>query len=512
MHSAAYGESRQKTRVGFMLLVCALSLVFFWPAVEIVLSRWLNFAGGYSHGFLVLALVGHALWEDRHELFVDPDDKPVTWFWLTALSGMSFVWMIAWAGALSMPQVLLLAGMIVAQVGALFGLRRIFKLLPYLFVLAFALPIWDPLSPHLQYLAVDASKFILDYLTPLTVYVDQTFIFTPTMTFEVAPSCSGLGLLIVTLCLLSYVGLMNRPKLWVSVALLAIGVGLGLIINWIRIVLIVMIGDAYGPENFIIKDHVWFGWVVFLVIGVPVFLLLLKLVPQAQTSTQEQTDVNKATPAAKLGIVAASFLIPMVGYTLAQGAKVEIAEDSVAQAHQLNAGQVASGVSTIRIDELPWAPSYENATSQQAYQLNATQTERPGEFFYFARFAEQTPFSELVSRDNQITQDSWQHTTTQTVLAGQANLEVRRNRVLSDDVVAETLVLSYWYDIGGAVALTQMDAKLLQIVKKFDRRTDATVFILGGLCRQKQECDALREQILHLTKEYQSLMYSALQG
>ncbi|XQW85371.1 exosortase [Thalassotalea piscium] len=143
-------------------------------------------------------------------------------------------------------------------------------LFPAVFLI-FIFPFWGLLVPFLQNLSVAAVTFIMGF-TGIPTFVEAEFITIPAGVFEIADGCSGLRYFIVSLAISSlfiflYIKSLKRAALFFGVAILG-----ALITNWIRITLLIMIGEYTNMESSLMEDHNAFGWYIYI----PFMILLFK--------------------------------------------------------------------------------------------------------------------------------------------------------------------------------------------------------------------------------------------
>src|SRR5690606_14047274 len=106
-------------------------------------------------------------------------------------------------------------------------------------------------------------------LSRLTALIDGNNIFLPSGTIFIADGCSGLRYLIISLLIGYIMALMNHYRFMQSIGVLVIAVALGLVANWLRIYLLVLIGYLTDMQSSLMRDHETFGWIIFAMIMVP---------------------------------------------------------------------------------------------------------------------------------------------------------------------------------------------------------------------------------------------------
>ena len=150
---------------------------------------------------------------------------------------------------------------------AVFSINMLYKFNGYIafpsIFFIFVLPVWGVLTTTLQNISVKAVTFLMSF-TGIPTFVDGQFITIPAGVFEIAGGCSGLRYIIVSLAISSlFIFLyINNAKKAVGFFLFAI---LGaLITNWLRITLLILIGEYTNMESSLMEDHNTFGWYLFM--------------------------------------------------------------------------------------------------------------------------------------------------------------------------------------------------------------------------------------------------------
>jgi len=147
---------------------------------------------------------------------------------------------------------------------------NVYILFPAAFLI-FILPFWGILTPLLQNLSVNAVTFIMSF-TGVPTFVEAQFITIPAGVFEIAGGCSGLRYIIVSLAISSlfiflYIKNPKKSLLFFSVAVLG-----ALITNWIRITLLILIGEYTDMQSSLMDDHNAFGWYLYIPFMMLLFL------------------------------------------------------------------------------------------------------------------------------------------------------------------------------------------------------------------------------------------------
>lgn len=133
-------------------------------------------------------------------------------------------------------------------------------------------PMWGPLALILQSISVNAVNFMMGF-TGIPTYVEGNFVSIPAGVFEIAGGCSGLRYFIVSIAISSLYVFLNMKNtrnimLFISVAIIG-----ALVTNWIRITLLIIIGDYTDMTSSLMTDHNNFGWFIFAPFMILLFVL-----------------------------------------------------------------------------------------------------------------------------------------------------------------------------------------------------------------------------------------------
>lgn len=185
--------------------------------------------------------------------------------------------------------------------------------------LIFIFPFWGSLIGMLQTMSVAAVGFMMSF-TSIPTYVEAQYVSIPAGTFEIANGCSGLRYLIVSLSISSlyiflFINNIKRAGLFFLVAILG-----GLITNWLRITILVLIGHQTDMTHSLMNDHNNFGWYIYLPFMFLLFMfgnklkdhdLLQPLIPIKALTLKKNTRPNFI-------IVISSIAILLISSTFSQ--------------------------------------------------------------------------------------------------------------------------------------------------------------------------------------------------
>lgn len=245
---------------GLLLAAIAYGLSDSFASIH---RNWSDSYGPFAHGYLVL---GMALWLAWAHWRANPPRRFGTW-WMPfplLVAGVLALWALEIMFFNSARQVLVPV-IVWSAFSVLMG-REVARVLfwPTAFVY-FAMPHWWVLNSVLQTLTINVTNALVR-ITGSPAFVDANRFYLPAGIVEVADGCAGLNYLIVAMALASFQSLLRIPSWRSSLKLLALAAAVGLISNWLRVYLLIVVAYATDMQHYLIRvDHLYFGWVVFLV-------------------------------------------------------------------------------------------------------------------------------------------------------------------------------------------------------------------------------------------------------
>lgn len=473
MHPAGYG----------ILALLIAFLIAFWTSVVDVFTLWAGIEVTiYRYGFLVLGCSVYLLYI-KQDLFRKAKPSPQALaLLLTAL--LSIAWLVSSLADVRTFQVTLLPLILLSVVTAAFGIEYLrLTSIPALLLL-FAMPVWWPLYPYLK----DATTLVTEAflrLIGIPVFVEGYFLHLPNGSFFVDDGCAGLRFILVTwiLCFTSID--MNMISLRLSLLLLTLGTALAVVANWIRVIIVVMVGNATNMEHRLVHDHNDLGWVVYgILVLLPLFLFLRHLVPVqpvplAEKDTAEATVHKDSTRALKAVVPAVIALTvgPALLLFLSQQSylKFDVSLPESQAGWQMNTSPISSATS--------WSPAYLNET----LSLNGRYTKTGRSvYLHVVNYADQSGQSELINVNNLLADgESWSEapgrTSTHRVSAS-AEFDLD---VISSELVGprnNRLLVWYWFEIGQYSTANTVEAKLFQLISMVYQRNDASLVAVAVEC------------------------------
>ena len=235
-------------------------------------------------GLLALACSIYLIYDKRHRLLA-LEIKPSHLAGIF-LAGLSVAWLVAFSVSVQTVQFALLPLLLMAAVACWLGIRHLALVFVPLFILFFVLPIWSPILPILRNMTTEVAHWIL-LLIGRPVFAQGYVLHLPGGSFLVDESCAGLRFFLVTLLLGFVCHDLFRHTVRRTAILMGSGILLALVANWIRVVIIILIGDYTLMESRLVEDHADLGWVIYGVV-VPCTLYC-----HQQLSVEESADVPR---------------------------------------------------------------------------------------------------------------------------------------------------------------------------------------------------------------------------
>lgn len=249
-----------------LALVLLMSLLYSDTLSELT-ERWMKWDENLSHGFIILGTFLFFLFKAAP--ISSTQNKPLTQvFALLGLTLLSLIWYATNSTNIYILEQLSLLGIIVFLFATVFGVRATREHIFLLLLPIFAIPIWDQLNSTL----VNWSALIVGELVRLMAMpavIDGNSIFIPDGEIVIADGCSGLRYFTISLAIAYLIGYLNNYSIKKLALILLLAAVIGLITNWLRIFLLVIIGYETKMQSSLMSNHEYFGWLLFAVIAFP---------------------------------------------------------------------------------------------------------------------------------------------------------------------------------------------------------------------------------------------------
>lgn len=252
------------------LLPIALLAVFvalFYPTFEGLFARWIKWDESLSHGLLVNSIFIYLLYKSL-PWKVESPSRITSLILLSGLATCSVAWFFFRIANISVLEQSLLIVLLCGFYAGIYGIKNVLSHRLLLLLPIFTIPIWDQLNAPL----VNLSGFIVGNmvkLVALPAVIEGNSIFIPFGQIVIADGCSGLRYFEIALALAYIIGLLNNYNERKLLPTLIFAAALGLLANWIRIFILVLIGYESKMTSSLMANHEYFGWLVFGLMCLP---------------------------------------------------------------------------------------------------------------------------------------------------------------------------------------------------------------------------------------------------
>jgi exosortase A len=280
----------EKIKVNSPLIGIVILFTFFaFLNLPVLVTLWRHSFddGTYSHAYLIPFItlyLYHQLQNDKLLIYRDH----FSWVGFILFCGSCYGLFVAASAQLSVGYWLSSLAIIISAIIMLYryNWRVIF---PSAFLILI-IPMWGPLVAILQNISVNAVNFMMGF-TGIPTYVEGNFVSIPAGTFEIAGGCSGLRYFIVSIAISSLFVFLNMKKARNIALFITIAIVGALITNWIRITLLIIIGDYTNMTSSLMADHNNFGWYIFAPFMVMLFIIGNYLAENSATSREIKTTI-----------------------------------------------------------------------------------------------------------------------------------------------------------------------------------------------------------------------------
>jgi exosortase len=498
--------------LGFSLLVTACAAVFLvWSAPIAVLlhTRWLR--AGFEHGYpiAILSLILVVLAVRQHGVRIGRMRAGG----VAALLILVVAASLGQAATISILPALILPLCVIALLWT-FGVRGGSRYLwPSILFIYFAIPFWQvfdvlsiPVFSLNEVLRVVTTKVAsgLVRVAGIPALIDGDFIHIPAGVFEIADGCSGRGYFIVALELSLFYGLAFLRS-WISrLKLVAVAAVCALIGNWLRVFMLILIGDWTDMSSGLIEDHEAFGWWIFVAVLIPLFWYgrLLEHSDFASSLPDTVHRTSASTLKSSSVIVAMSAVVFVLGIVVTS--RINAAYSSPVSAEPIVLPEIG-GWKTVGRWTGDTVPEYRNTAAEIAVQL------RNGDLraaVYLADYPVQRQGSEVVYFANKpFGLSAAAHVTRARRIEAESGTVFWFQESTVTDSTGKRLV---W--VGSVVAgnspASVAHAKIQQIKGAIAGRVDAQVAVFSADCVEA-ECTAAVATLTQLSQVAASSFFAA---
>lgn len=254
---APQGAAAWRRAIALYAVYAGAVVALLWPSAATMAEQWVS-SSSFHHAPFAAPLALWLILRDRRAASA-PRPAPAA---LAAVAFIASAWLAGRALGANIIEHAALVGLLVAGVVLIFGARNARRWCFALAALFFLVPFGVSLAPVLQYIAATASAALLS-VAGFAPVRDGLVIATSGGAFEVAPSCSGLNFLLVSLMTslaFAHAALDGWRRRLLFIALAA---AMAVAANVLRVTLVIAAATLAGPGSPLAADHIAFGWVLY---------------------------------------------------------------------------------------------------------------------------------------------------------------------------------------------------------------------------------------------------------
>lgn len=470
--------------IASVLLFISLFLSLNHDIVGSIFIEW-GSEGPYSHGYLGFIVFIASLWVKRGDLYNIQFSVSKLGAVLLILSLiLLLVSSISNVQQLQQASLFLVIVSIPTYLLGLASLRVLF--LPYI-ILALNLPIWHLLQWPLREISTVISYWggnLLGSEITRTGYL----LATPGGNFEVEPACSGLGFFLVSALLAACLSCFEKLSWKQSLLFLVMSISIALVANWVRIIVIVYVGNVTHMNHFIVQDHLSFGWFVFLLFLIPlIFLSRYFIADKVANLSPENTQSSHANI---MGIVMHSTFacVIILSYSMSYHWIFNRFDPHYQfKIPQINGYELVSENKTLSPN---WQPKSIGASTES---FNYFTKHMIGFQVYVANYPRQSQAHEMIYVENSFYNDDiWQRADFESLeLTDADGIDCVGLITLSQGGERNRLI-SYWYVIDGFYTADKRVAKLREIEASLRGKPAASIIAVSMDYQLENKTSALK--------------------
>lgn len=255
--------------LAWLVTALAAVLLLYGPTFTAMVAIWAR-SDTFAHAFLVPPIALWLAWRDRARLqALSP--RPAPWV-LLPMALAAGAWLAGDLAGVNAVTQLAATALLVLCVPALAGTAVARALLFPLAFLFFMVPIGEFVMPQLMQWTADVTVFALRSLG-IPVYREGLQFVIPSGTWSVIEACSGVRYLIASFMVGTLFAYLSYRTLRRRLAFALVSLLVPIVANWLRAIMIVLLGHFSDNRIATGADHLLYGWVFFgIVIGLMFFI------------------------------------------------------------------------------------------------------------------------------------------------------------------------------------------------------------------------------------------------
>jgi len=450
-----------------LLFLAAYSDSIAWIAAE-----WSGSADALGHGYLVIAL--SAVLFARAIPDVARIERQPAWWLVPVVLALSLVWLLGSIATVVLVQTVALPAILFFGIAAAIGTRAARPLaFPILFVY-FALPGWVHFQPLFQSITVAVVGGMIR-LTGLPALMDGNLVHLGGGTFEIARGCSGLAFVVSATSLAVLYSYLYYDRLRPAIQLLVAALLAAMLGNWIRVYAVIHIGHHTQMQSSLVDDHLTFGWIIFAVLMIPVFLLARALEPGV--AADRVAANSPASQAGRRSIPAFFVVAAALIAGPAWAAAVHRAGDA-AGAVDLTLPPATGRWTGPSDSSWQWSPRFAGPDAEVMAQYGGRED---FVLVYANLYRSQTQDRELIYFDNRIEGDWRPSAGTDLAALAESDDGLRFNQLSARNPAGDWLIW-YRFQVGNTFEASAVGAKITQATETLRGRPASGVVAFATRC------------------------------
>lgn len=448
-------------------------LLAFWPTLSTFYDTW---ARSYQEqGFFIAGLTVWLVWRYRDRVRRRPGEG--TPALVPVAAALSLVWMLAVIMNVAVVHQILLVLTLTAWAFATFGPRARVPILAAAATFLLAVPFWGFTSPVLRRATTLMSGAIARAGGVSAVIRDDT-ITIASGTFLVEAGCSGINYFMAGLTLGAFYAHFFTDRWQTQLKLVAVAGGAAIVGNWIRVAVLVLLGEASQMQSPMIYDHLWQGWAIFTLLMIPTYFLIRRIERRdaARAAGREDAPSSGTFDPSRPRRAAAAGAFAIVGPVLYLGLGV------LPKSGELDRSPDVLGVSERwTVVERPagdvgWTPGFKAIDDQVQWTVSLQDGSIDAGRYYFV---DQRQGEEMIQWGNAIAPRDFLVSERVIGPVGERRRYVREAIFFDADTPR---VAWYWYRVAGLDTPFSTRAKLLEVAAFALRRPASELITLSARC------------------------------
>ncbi len=433
----------------------------------------------YTHGYLTLAISLYLLSKlPMRQILLTA--KPNVFILFSLLLAI-FAMLVASAGDIKTLQLLLLPILFLLSLGTYFGWKNT-KLMTFpVLLLLFAAPIWDDFSPLFQIITVSVNQFLL-WVFDIPAQIQGLYITLPVGTFFVAGGCSGVKYILVGLFLSSVYSYLFLTTIKQKVTLILISLALSMFSNWVRVFGIIIAGYWTDMESPLVKDHEWWGWVIFTLFTLlPLYFISHKIESRNTTTKADKRHPEQKETTTTIRLVTVPFIVIFI---LSLPALLLHSDETPATATTIQPPLKQSNWLGPLFEKTPWGPYFIEPDTHisSGYIKNGNKVHLD-----LIHYQHQSQGKELIYFKNKnFNDDMFSLVQTSDIDTGLQTGSVKQ-LILENDK-GEGVVVWYWYLINGKAYTHPLKAKLAGSINRIFGNRAGSWISVSTQCDIQSNC------------------------